>query len=87
MNPTRLLRCFLPRLGLALAVLVAGALASSAWAQEDDDPPGRVGRLGHTTGQVWLYTPDAGEWVTAERNRPITNGDRLATDHNARAEL
>jgi len=71
------------RLVLAIAAFLCSALATSAWA----DPPGRVGRLGEMTGEVWLYTPDVGEWVTAERNRPITTGDRLSTDASARAEV
>jgi hypothetical protein len=74
---------FTHRLGVVLAVLLCSALGNAAWA----DPPGRVGRLGETSGQVWLYTPDAGEWISADRNRPLTSGDRLATDANARAEL
>src|SRR2546423_6381450 len=71
------------RLAAMLAVVLCGALSTAAWA----DPPGRVGRLGDMTGQVWLYTPDAGEWISAVRNRPLTTGDRLATDANARAEV
>ena len=71
------------RLALAFAALLCSAFATSAWA----DPPGRVGRLGEMTGQVWLYSPDVGEWVEAVRNRPITTGDRLSTDGSARAEV
>ena len=54
---------------------------------EAEDPPGRVGRISELTGQVWLYNPDSGDWVGAERNRPLTTGDRLATDGGARAEV
>src|SRR5438105_2395826 len=67
------------RLGLALLVLVC----SSAFA----DPPGTVGRIADLQGQVWLYSPDAGEWIEAQRNRPLTNADRLSTDAGARAEV
>jgi hypothetical protein len=70
------------------ALLLALALAPAAWAQaEETDPPGRVGRLSELTGQVWLFTPDSGEWVAATRNRPLTAGDRLSTDAGARAEV
>ena len=31
-------------------------------------------------GQVWLYSPDSDEWVGVARNRPLTTGDRIATD-------
>ena len=73
----------LHRLGFAALVLLCSGFAISAWA----DPPGRVGRLSDIDGQVWLYSPDQGEWVTAPRNRPLTNGDRLSTDTGARAEV
>jgi hypothetical protein len=52
-----------------------------------DVAPGRAGRLSDVTGQVWLYNPEQREWVTAERNRPLTSGDRLATDRSAHAEV
>ena len=51
------------------------------------DPPARVGRLADLTGQVWLFSPDSGDWVAATRNRPLTSGDRLSTDAGARAEV
>lgn len=72
----------MPRFLTLLAVFLCTA-ATTAWA----DPPGRVGRVGELTGQVWLYTPDAGEWVSADRNRPLTTGDRLSTDGSAHADV
>ena len=67
-----------------MLALLAGCSMAVAWA----DPPGRVGRVAETLGgEVWLYTPDGGEWIEAERNRPLTTGDRLSTDANARAEI
>ena len=51
---------------------VAGIASQPAHARDAQtviDPPGRVGRLSDLTGQVWLFSPDAGEWVTADRNR------------------
>jgi hypothetical protein len=71
-----------------LTFLVALGAAGHAMAQaQEADPPGRVGRIAETFGQVWLYSPDAGEWIAAGRNRPFTTGDRIATDANARVEL
>jgi len=67
-----------------LAALAAFA-AGSARAQ--DDPPGRVGRLAETQGQVWWYDHDDGQWTEAQRNRPLTGGDRISTAPEARAEL
>jgi len=73
---------------LALAGSATLALAGGAQAQGADlDPPGRVARLAEVNGQVWIYSPDGGEWVSAARNQPLTTGDRLATDAGARAEM
>ncbi|MDE2297658.1 MAG: hypothetical protein KGK18_05785, partial [Burkholderiales bacterium] len=77
--------------GLVQAVIVAVAALSFgtlAGAQPmPGDPPGRVARLSDLSGQVWLYNPDRAEWESATRNRPLTRGDRLATDPGARAVL
>lgn len=81
----------------ALAVACAFPLlhASAAFAapvpsqRQDEavDPPGRVGRIADVQGTVWLYHPEDGEWTAAERNRPLTSGDRLSTDGNGRTEV
>ncbi|NML14476.1 DUF6600 domain-containing protein [Azohydromonas caseinilytica] len=68
------------RLLLAAAVLLAGG---AAWA----DPPGRVGRLAQATGTVWIYDQEQAEWTAVSVNRPVTGGDRLATDRGARADV
>lgn len=80
---------------LAIAAALPGLQACTAVAapvpmqraDESVDPPGRVGRLSEVQGQAWIYHPDEGEWVAAERNRPLTSGDRLATDGGARTEV
>ncbi len=74
---------------LATSLLISVAVFSiGAHAQQPQgDPPGRVARLSEINGQVWLYNPDGNEWVAASRNRPLTSGDRVATDVGARAEL
>ena len=77
---TRLLRAGLTAALLALASLLCAAPALA-------DPPGRVGRLAELQGTVWFYSPDNGDWIAAVRNRPVTSGDRLATDAGARAEV
>ncbi len=83
--------------GLALALAASFPLlhATPAWAApvpsqqgaQAGDPPGRVGRISQLQGQVWLYHPEDGEWSTASLNRPLTTGDRLATDGGARGEV
>ena len=83
-----------PRFSIAQAFALATALLfTAAWAVHaraqpgQADPPSRVARLSSVQGQVWLYSADTNEWVGASRNRPLTTGDRLATDPGARAEL
>ena len=71
----------------ALIVALAGLSLADTAAAQAADPPGRVARLADLNGQVWLYSPDRDEWVSAVRNQPLTSGDRLATDPGARAEL
>lgn len=63
---------------LTVAVLLASA---------QNDPPGRVGRLGYMSGQVSFRPGDVDDWVQADFNRPLTTGDHLWTDEGARAEL
>ena len=74
--------------GFVFAVAAALCVIGTASAQSTDaDPPGRVARIAATYGQVWLYSPDSGEWIGAARNRPVTTGDRVATDAGGRVEL
>ena len=51
------------------------------------DPPGRVARLSYVEGAVSYASADAGDWTDAVLNRPLTSGDRLWLDEDARAEL
>lgn len=74
--------CWLARL---VGVFLALALTGTAWSQ--DDPPGRVGRLADFQGGVLWFDHERGQWVEAERNRPVTTGDRLSTAPEGRAEL
>lgn len=79
-TPQRWLR----RAGLCLG-LGLSLLAGAAHAQQD--APGRVGRIGDTQGTVWMLDRNENEWVAAQRNRPLTEGDRLATDAGGRVEV
>jgi hypothetical protein len=58
------------------------------------DPPGLVARLNLVEGPVSFAPAVFGEendsnsaWTQAQLNRPLTTGDRLWTDRNARSEL
>jgi hypothetical protein len=84
--PQALRRFACAALGVGVAALAAAmspALAQTSAA----DPPDRVARLSEVSGQAWVYDPDRGEWIEALRNRPLTTGNRLATDADAHAEV
>jgi hypothetical protein len=51
------------------------------------DPPSRVARLNYFTGTVTLEPAGLTDWSYAVLNRPLTTGDQLWADANARAEL
>jgi hypothetical protein len=78
-----------------VGVVLAGVLlmlqtpvTARAQDQDDDqDPPSRVARLNYAQGSVTFQPGGEGDWVTAVPNRPLTSGDSLWTDQDARAEL
>jgi hypothetical protein len=51
------------------------------------DPPSRVARLSYISGPVSFKAAGTDAWVAALTNRPLTAGDELWTDRDARAEL
>jgi len=75
-----------------LLTLIAFALAAALFlpqraAADDDDPPSRVARLSYTHGAVSFQPAGTDDWVSAVVNRPLTTGDKLWADNDARAEL
>ncbi|HUK21951.1 MAG TPA: DUF6600 domain-containing protein [Gemmatimonadales bacterium] len=82
MRACRTFACF----GLALLGVLALTVPAGARA-DDPDPPGRAARLGYLEGAVSLEPAGTQDWTPAERNRPLTTGDRLWTDQDAVAEL
>ncbi|WP_395317761.1 DUF6600 domain-containing protein [Variovorax sp. UC74_104] len=72
-----------PRRWLLGIALLCVAFAASA----QQDPPGRIARLNYQQGTVSFAPAGADSWYDAQPNRPLTTGDRLWTDRNARAEL
>src|SRR5579862_4546687 len=78
---------------LGLAVLLAipcAAAAQDAPPQDDSaqpDPPGRVARLGYIQGSVSFQPAGTQDWIDANPNRPLTTGDNLWADQDARGEL
>jgi hypothetical protein len=71
-------------LGIALAII---ALPTRSAAQDQDDPPGRVARLGYLQGSVSFLPAGETDWVGAVPNRPMSTGDQIWTDENSRAEV
>jgi hypothetical protein len=69
---------------LALATIVLPARVS---AQDQDDPPTRVARIGYMEGSVSFLPAGETDWVGAGLNRPMTTGDQLWADKDSRAEL
>jgi hypothetical protein len=63
------------------------AVDDNITSDESQNPPSRVARISVTDGSVSLQPGGAGDWGTAQRNRPITIGDKLWVDKDSRAEL
>src|SRR5579872_300152 len=72
---------------LALGAMINAAFTQNAKAQDQDDPPSRVARLGYIEGQVSFQPAGENEWVGAVPNRPMTTGDKLWVDRESRAEV
>jgi hypothetical protein len=89
MRPAPIFRQAASRLSALLAVVaVESAIAQDPTASETVvDPPGRVARLSYVEGQVSLAPAESEDWAEAVLNRPLTTGDRLWLDSDARAEL
>src|SRR5271157_384174 len=73
-------------LAIALSTVVF-ATRLFAQDQNQDDPPGRVARLGYLQGSVSFQPAGETDWVQAVTNRPMTTGDQLWTDRDSRAEV
>ncbi len=75
-----------------MSLLVGVALLTTttpqrAAAQDQDDPPGRVARLGYMQGSVSFQPAGESDWVQGVPNRPMTTGDKLWADRDSRAEV
>ncbi|MBC7982505.1 MAG: hypothetical protein H7Y02_01485, partial [Candidatus Obscuribacterales bacterium] len=79
------------------AMASLATLPAFAAHDESSDPPDRVGRVEYVQGDVSLRlanneSPDArskdsSDWSRAGRNQPLTVGDEIWTDRNARAAI
>src|SRR5262245_28681184 len=76
------------RLAAALVLCLSFGLAhAQSGPPLDADPPDRVARLSFLQGDVSLQPAGEEEWASAAVNRPLTTGDKLWTDKDARAEV
>ena len=72
---------------ISLFALGFAALSPRPAAAQDDDPPGRVGRLNYVQGSVSYQVSGDQDWVQADPNRPLTTGDNLWVDQDSRGEV
>jgi len=70
-----------------IGAALAATLAWSSVAQAQSEPPGRVGRLAFTNGTVSFHDNEQSEWAPAVVNTPLSTGDSLWTEANARSEI
>ena len=70
-----------------VAGFVGATLAWSSLAQAQSEPPGRVGRLAFTNGTVSFHDNEQSDWTPAVVNTPLSTGDSLWTEPNARSEI
>jgi len=75
---------WIPYLGV-FAVLFG--LGPMAWGQEEDGSALGVARVSLTNGDVSMRRGDSGDWIEAEVNLPLVEGDSLATGRASRAEM
>jgi len=54
---------------------------------DEGDPPSRVARISYLDGTVSLQPGGEGDWANAALNRPMTIGDKIWSDKDARVEL
>src|SRR5437868_10674073 len=72
---------------LSLTLMLGLARAQDDSSSYDQDPPDRAARLSYLSGDVSLQPGGEEQWAPAILNRPLTTGDKLWTERNARAEI
>ena len=64
-----------------------GVLAFTGAAYALNDPPSQVGRLAYTEGTVSFHDDQEAGWSPAMINTPLTSGDSIWTEPNAKSEV
>lgn len=70
-----------------LFAFLAGVLMLAVTGAASADPSSRVARLSYAQGVVSFSPVGENDWVEAVLNRPMTTGDRIWADADARAEI
>jgi hypothetical protein len=65
----------------------AGVVAFTGIAYALNDPPSQAGRLAYTEGTVSFHDDEQTGWSPAVINTPLTSGDSVWTEPNARSEV
>jgi hypothetical protein len=75
----------------AVVILVTGTLsyagATVAQTGPNGEPSGRVGRLAFLQGSVSFHDNEQTDWAPALVNTPVTSGDAIWTEPNAKSEI
>ncbi len=74
-------------LAASFVCLLVRLLVFAQTQPQSGDPPDRTARLSYIEGAVSLEPAGENDWSQAAPNYPLTSGDRLWTDKDARAEL
>ena len=83
-NRSKLTHLYLAIIALFFASAIIPKIAA---AQDQDDPPGLVGRVSYVQGSVSFQPAGTEDWAAAEMNRPITIGDKLWADQDSLVEV
>ena len=73
-------------LGFGL-IAVLGFPRTALVQNDSDDPPSRIARLNLAQGAVSFQPSGESDWIQANPNRPLTTGDSIWADQDARGEM
>jgi hypothetical protein len=74
-------------LSVAVSSVAVGLVAFTGAAYALNDPPSQAGRLAYTEGTVSFHDDEQAGWSPAVINTPLTSGDSIWTEPNARSEI
>ena len=75
------------RVLIGTAALLFSGIAALHAQDQNQDPSARVARASYLQGEVSFRPGNVDDWTSATLNYPLTTGDHLWTDTDARAEL